>query len=200
MNMRRLARHLFTLGSAASLLLCVASATLWVRSFRHMDLMQGRYGWYPQPAEWNSRWFAVHSYPGTLKFALVRNDFSPAYFEDGKERPEDFRRENPPGLHWALDTALSKPWPPFVTGFFVRHDDDSYGVGRHDELWELGVRPWLPVVLLLVMPAIWFRRTWKSRHARRAGLCPSCGYDLRASPERCPECGKMAATSTGGNS
>src|SRR5687767_6581302 len=41
-------------------------------------------------------------------------------------------------------------------------------------------------------------RAWRWTTRLRTGLCPRCGYDLRESPEKCPECGAVRAEQTQG--
>jgi len=52
--------------------------------------------------------------------------------------------------------------------------------------WYIAFPIW-PLVLILGGFESW--RTIRRRRQRTIGLCRVCGYDLRATPERCPECG-----------
>lgn len=59
--------------------------------------------------------------------------------------------------------------------------------------WLIVLPYWFLFLLAGIMPARWL---WplSQKHRRRIGnLCAVCGYDLRATPEKCPECGTMAA-------
>jgi hypothetical protein len=56
--------------------------------------------------------------------------------------------------------------------------------------WALGVAATLlPIARALL--AIF--RLERRRRLNRVGLCPRCGYDLRGTPDGCPECGTPAA-------
>ena len=50
----------------------------------------------------------------------------------------------------------------------------------------------LSLLLWLVVVNRWLFRTRRNRLRIEQGLCPACGYDLRASPAQCPECGAGA--------
>ena len=56
---------------------------------------------------------------------------------------------------------------------------------------------WLLIASTLLLPCPWIARAIKHKRTKAAGLCPHCGYDLRATPERCPECGTAAASAKG---
>jgi len=58
---------------------------------------------------------------------------------------------------------------------------------------------WVVVMGSAVVPLVWARRAgvmWGRRRRENkveGKICLRCGYDMRATPERCPECGSAAA-------
>lgn len=83
--------------------------------------------------------------------------------------------------------AWRRPWP-------VYHRDARPGVAEHVVSVPLA---W-PTLAFLAPPTLAIALAWRRRRrAARVGLCRVCGFDLRASPERCPECGTPVPASAG---
>lgn len=85
-----------------------------------------------------------------------------------------------------------KDWGPEFPGVHALGVHFGGHNGPNGSLWNLVVPHAYAAAALLPLPAWWVFAMSRDRRRRRAGLCRKCGYDLRSSPERCPECGEPA--------
>jgi hypothetical protein len=161
-------RRLSTLCSIVSLLLCVAVCVMWVRSMSTWDR------WVFRPSL--TRHCKVDSFNEKLQFSVV-----PA------------GRANRDGTYWgwsAFGFSLScfklympqaKPQPSWERPAVVTPPPKEYA---------LLAPHWFFVLISAILPAVYLRSCFRKRGA--PGGCRTCGYDLRATPNRCPECGTVA--------
>jgi hypothetical protein len=61
--------------------------------------------------------------------------------------------------------------------------------------WSFGIPHWLVMLLFALLPGYHLLATLRRRQPT-AGICAICGYDLRATPDRCPECGTRSGAQT----
>jgi hypothetical protein len=192
---KRLRRHFFTTCAAISLLACIAVGVLCRN--RGYSLLQGRYNRSPEPDALYAYYVGFESFAGTLTFHFSHRHFAPLYLQTlDAEQMRAFRIEYPTGWRWYAAGPQSTSFRSTPTpGFRARHYVDTRWVGYRSDDWTLAVPHWVVMALLLVMPVVvGSSRFLAARRARQTGRCAVCGYDLRATPQRCPECGTIAAS------
>ncbi len=101
---------------------------------------------------------------------------------------------------WNLETARSEP--ELTARSLMKRDalNPSFSVLSFGYVYTNYVQPsyghawfphWFLALLFAILPTVRFLTILRTRRQNRAGLCEHCGYDLCATPDRCPECGHV---------
>ena len=181
----------FLLYILATLLLVplILSSLLWIRSHRASDDLTLDTAHQDDSGKWNHLQRGLYTGPGTFVYYT---------------RPWATYREagHPPKTGWNLDhyapTDADQVFPSWSSGH------GRFGFWILKDYWIVGSRAvvipfWVPTMLSLVLavPALALaRRSAVRAYRKRNGLCLYCGYDIRESTERCPECGRTIPTKT----
>ncbi|HWE95462.1 MAG TPA: hypothetical protein VG269_15950 [Tepidisphaeraceae bacterium] len=165
-------RRLFAIASGISLLLCLGTCVLWVRSYGG-----------PQALFFGSKVFgegqgaAVTSFYGELIVirCVMRSDhpFAVRYYSNGPELAQVVLM-----IYMGIDDT--------TLGF-------SYGDHSGSGFRILVFPTWAVVAPFLPLPVVWIGSKLRRHRRTRRNQCPACGYDLRATPDKCPECGAIPA-------
>lgn len=183
-------RRLLQLLTALSLLLALATAGLWGRSWCRADLFRHDYATRDlrQVTPHTAIVFAMLSQRGSISLRVRRVH---GYFEI--DTSPDSTRSDP----WRFDGqhAFSQK---SILGVLAQTEEGLNESRIGTFVWAVTTIQfphWFLVLLFSLLPAVrvirWQVRRRRARHlGPDARPCPACGYDRRASAGRCPECGR----------
>ncbi len=170
--MKRLRRWLFNFAAAVSLILCVATVVIWVNSyFSYVEV-----NWVHA-----ARTRAVALPTGMLGWVSCNDSLGkpPGFYYSSSERPvRDFAK---PRLKNYVELA----------GFGLAWESAWRGTGV---MSLVHVPCWFAAGMTSILPGIFWSRRRADRRRKRwlaERRCVVCGYDMRVTPDRCPECGTI---------
>jgi len=184
-------RRLFNLLAAVSAVLCLATGVMWLRSKGAGDTwawsaVHGRYG-----CIWSAGGSVSLEIADNCPFAQDLQHFRCDRFyvyglaESIRMDDDDHGRPPQPRYVRAVD---GREWMSPT-----KYEGRIIGFGFPTVPGAIYRAPYAAIVAFLAVPLVsWLawsvaehRRTLRRLRDRR---CPACGYDLRASKDRCPEC------------
>jgi len=179
-------RRLSNFAIASLLLLAAAICILWLRSYHLSDKVT----WTRDDGRRSLR-----SAQGRVVLGLYLANYS---FRPGEVRGVVYIRDEPSSPQGDLMGVLFLCYDPSVRRVEWQHAGFAWSHRRSNRdlivtavapFWSLGAAT---AAFPLGCTALRLRSRRRRRRRRTTGLCPTCGYDLRATPERCPECGTAA--------
>jgi hypothetical protein len=183
---KSMTRRLLNLLTSLSLLLCAAAVVLWARSHWVSDAVL----WANRSGERGAQTLC-----GTFAFVESNVPHAPAVARWDKfdGRVSVWEDGTPPSIPNRLGFGYRYMLLP-TANIRVPNPDPSVTLPAVVATRMVLVPIWLPAVLFALLPT-----TRLYRHIRPLygpGRCQLCGYDLRATPGRCPECGTPTTHST----
>jgi hypothetical protein len=183
---KRLRSPLLNFCVLLSLLICIAATVMWVRSYRVADELSWGRNEYENDGSVFRRFWALGSQRGCIVIDTSR--ISPPLFPRLLHKDEGFHLSHvaigfsaypTSGFWWRLGFAYVRTERPVLSGRTV------------------AIPYWFVTSLLAVVPALWLINRVRRTARISRNCCPTCGYDMRATPGRCPECGTAAPESAG---
>ncbi len=205
--MKWFVRWLFRSVAFVSAALLVATCVLWARSYWVRDSILWTYEvWHKRPPGSAPR--HEDSLISTSNGRLLWYHMGRVTFSMAHGIPDPYVRYGFQ-LIYPEQAYTMKGYPPNVVRYSRRTPPDSFrsdhaiflgfGIDRDAFLDERRVvlPLWMPAVVTSILPTVGvvvaIMGAKRRRRLAARTLCAKCGYDLRATPGRCPECGEVPA-------
>jgi len=172
-------RHLFSIAAGTSVVGFFVITLIYIRSFKVRDDLGLKLS--------TKHVVFVESARGKLRLMSVYDNFGIDYSSlDMKQSSAHLSHHRPAERFDDMDWHDSWGWEWHRGAFEI---GSSHYIGLNS-MQVLTAPYWSVQLATLLFPMVLIRTQFRRNRRLKLGLCPRCGYDVRANSDRCSECGE----------